>query len=447
MMMRITCALLLVVVVLVSLGDALRPPVNLPMKKTVHYPPKSYNPLAKFSRFLAPTSGSISTVNMSGNVLPVGVYWVNISLGTPFQNGFEVAVDSGSTDLLVPGYGCDGCHLENENVYDISLSSTGSDVFCGGSYRCKACDDRNQCHFINSYETCNLTDLTQLCTAAGPLYNDVFSIGPFLGKNTTFGCITEQTKNFQQFFVVDGVIGLAFPDASSWGGVSIMDVLFDEGQLAYDMFSICLDEDNGGVLTLGGYDKSFATAAFLNTTLIPVPRSKDQYSLFTINMTNIYIGGKSIGLPITDYADNSLGGCVVDSGTNIFLVPHKIYQAIQNALVAQLCPSGKNPIVPGVCTSTNNLFTGSCFAYTQAELNSFPPMDLDIDGVILEGTNLLVQANSTAPYCYAIRDSGVGAAGILIIGDTTMAGYYVAFDRANKVMGWAPANKQKCHNF
>ena len=38
--------------------------------------------------------------------------------------------------------------------------------------------------------------------------------------------------------------------------------------------------------------------------------------------------------------------------------------------------------------------------------------------------------------CLGIRDTG--ADGYLIIGDTTMENYFVAFDRANKRIGWAP---------
>jgi len=236
-------------------------------------------------------------------------------------------------------------------------------------------------------------------------------------------------------------MGLAFPKGSSWGGVSIMDVLFGQNQLADDVFSICLNENDGGILTLGGVESAYSTGSFQNTSLVPIPHTNDEYELFAINMTDITLSGTFIGLPAKDYADNSLGGAVVDSGTNIFLVPQKIYNAIQSTLVAQLCPTGKNPLVPGVCTS-NNLFEGFCFAYTPSQLALFPPLNLNINGLVLTGTNILVQANSTAPYCYAIRNSGVG--NILIIGDTTLAPYYVFFDRGNKVMGWAPANKSKC---
>lgn len=42
---------------------------------------------------------------MGGNIYPVGIYWVSIDLGTPAQS-LLVAVDSGSSDLLVPSSTC-----------------------------------------------------------------------------------------------------------------------------------------------------------------------------------------------------------------------------------------------------------------------------------------------------------------------------------------------------
>ena len=39
--------------------------------------------------------------------------------------------------------------------------------------------------------------------------------------------------------------------------------------------------------------------------------------LYVIKMTDIEVNGKSIGVASSKYGDNSFGGCVVDSGTNV----------------------------------------------------------------------------------------------------------------------------------
>ncbi len=59
----------------------------------------------------------------------------------------------------------------------------------------------------------------------------------------------KQTENFQQFFLIDGVIGFAFDGASSWGGVSPFKALVEAGQVE-DVLAMCLNADNGGIITL-----------------------------------------------------------------------------------------------------------------------------------------------------------------------------------------------------
>lgn len=61
-------------------------------------------------RYGSADSGEYYSYPMGGNIYPVGIYWTEITLGTPPQS-FQVAVDSGSSDLLVPSITCDVCHL------------------------------------------------------------------------------------------------------------------------------------------------------------------------------------------------------------------------------------------------------------------------------------------------------------------------------------------------
>mmetsp|Transcript_49253 Transcript_49253/g.106977 ORF Transcript_49253/g.106977 Transcript_49253/m.106977 type:complete len:138 (+) Transcript_49253:3-416(+) len=60
-----------------------------------------------------------------GNVLPLGIFYSTVAVGTPPQT-FNVSLDTGSTDLLVPGLNCDGCVYSNSTTrhYDPSKSST-----------------------------------------------------------------------------------------------------------------------------------------------------------------------------------------------------------------------------------------------------------------------------------------------------------------------------------
>ena len=61
--------------------------------------------------------------------------------------------------------------------------------------------------------------------------------------------------------------------------------------------------------------------------------------------------------------------------------------------------------------------------------------------------NYLKQGTIDFPdkYCLAVRDTG--PTGFFIIGDNTMENYYVAFDRAQNTIGWAPVNAENCGSY
>ena len=173
---------------------------------------------------------------MDGNILPVGIYWMSVYVGTPPQH-FSAAVDSGSGDLIIPSKDCVGCHPENTGEYDPTASTTSQAIPCDQSkVKCHNCTN-SVCTFSNTYQTCNLTDPEDPCTVTGPLYYDTFMMGGLPGKSP-FGAINYQTSNFQQFFVIgspffslslsfcsffsmiDAVVGF-IPHLSSWGGQSL----------------------------------------------------------------------------------------------------------------------------------------------------------------------------------------------------------------------------------
>lgn len=74
---------------------------------------------------------------MDGNILPIGIYYTYVDVGTPPRK-FAVTIDTGSTDLLVPVAGCDGC-MQNTSVYDLSSSTTGAIEGCNKTLTCQKC--------------------------------------------------------------------------------------------------------------------------------------------------------------------------------------------------------------------------------------------------------------------------------------------------------------------
>jgi hypothetical protein len=65
----------------------------------------------KSQALAAAAPASAQNTNIYGNILPLGIYWTSVYLGVPATGPYYVALDTGSTDLMVPGFGCQVCHL------------------------------------------------------------------------------------------------------------------------------------------------------------------------------------------------------------------------------------------------------------------------------------------------------------------------------------------------
>ena len=194
-------------------------------------------------------------VPMGGDVLPMGIYYTRVKVGSPARE-FVVSIDTGSTDLLIPGNECNGCNVTTREFkssrrsfvrelceltppsllpsfppslplsccppqtakYDPSSSNYSTPVKCHendcirkGKKQTSCWTQNGQedlCPFSDVYLTCDLSNLTALCTVAGPLYRDVVEISGFTSSAPVkLGMIMNQTTNFDQFKLIDvGVV-------------------------------------------------------------------------------------------------------------------------------------------------------------------------------------------------------------------------------------------------
>jgi len=370
-------------------------------------------------------------VPMGGNINPLGIFYVNISVGRPAQK-IEVAVDSGSFTLLVPGPNCDGCPKAPAK-FSWKKSKTAQQYQC--SDVCPYCSDDNICAWSNTYQTCNLSDTTQPCTVSGLVYEDYFSIGSLSSKQTTrFGVIDTQTKNFQQLYVIDGILGFSL--GTTFGQPAQIFQLASEGQIP-NKFGMCFDVDGqGGLLTLGEPAKNLYTGELKNIPLI-------QSEAYVIGLTDVQVGGVSLGLPSSSYSEVPEGGCIVDSGTNILLFPDEVFRALKRSFTKR-CTQSK---LRGICDvdSDKTFFDGQCFTVSDQQLGNFPDLSLVFNNVpmVLPATSyLLPKVGDQTKLCLGIQNTGDD--GLLIIGDTTMQQYYTVFDVDNNNLSIAPLNKQNC---
>eukprot|EP01092_Planopodium_desertum_P008942 TRINITY_DN380_c0_g1_i4.p1 TRINITY_DN380_c0_g1~~TRINITY_DN380_c0_g1_i4.p1 ORF type:complete len:444 (-),score=31.81 TRINITY_DN380_c0_g1_i4:55-1242(-) len=366
---------------------------------------------------------------VGGNILPLGIYYVSVQLGSPARS-FNVAFDTGSSDLIVPHAGCNGCNA-TATVYDPAASSQSRFVYCNTTrYTCSSCISNTYCGFNNTYETCDLNDPTAPCTITGPIYQDLFQIGPYSAM-ATFGAITFQTSNFQQFQVIDGVWGVAYQRVSGFNATPAFQALVNAGQLA-DVFSICLNQ-NSGILTLGGIDTTLYTGQIGWEPILKL-NSDGQYGLYIFHMQDFQVNGVSVGINSTVYNEVAMA---IDSGTNGWLLPTPAFKTM-TILIEQSCVLADLPGVCNVTAGQKNLFQGGTFTMTPEQIAEFPLLITVLDNVklVASGYDYLVPITpGSDQYQFGYSDSGYP--GLTLIGDVGMKPYYTIFDRQNTRVGFA----------
>lgn len=282
-----------------------------------------------------------------------------------------------------------------------------------------------------------MTDPNEVCTVSGQVYMDTFNLGGLTGT-TSLGTITYQTPNFVQFKVIDGVMGFACD--SQYNRPTPLQDLVNQGKIK-DMFSYCMDENGqGGIFTVGGADPNLYTGDFQYT-----PFLGDGTGLYSVNLNDVAVNGQTIGVPSYIYNNPMYDGTVIDSGTNILLLPGTAFDALKKTFRAQ-CSTNN---LFGVCdsNSTNTIFDNQlCFPMSQAQREAYPDLTLTFDPntkVTMSHKEYIIEfVPGSGKYCLGVINTG--PTGFTIIGDTTMAPYTMLYDRVQNRLGFAPVNKANC---
>merc|ERR1712194_543297 len=130
---------------------------------------------------------------------------------------------------------------------------------------------------------------------------------------------------------------------------------------------------------------------------------------------------------------------ILDTGTNVLLLPSRVFSGVQKSMCSD-----------SSLARCSQLWSNSCVALTDAQVDAYPPLSMQLDGISLQMTSrdyLLLGsplAASAGQYCLGIRDGGSAGGSGFIIGDTTMRHYYLVFDLAEKKIGWGKVNKNTC---
>ncbi|CAO4376316.1 unnamed protein product [Caenorhabditis nigoni] len=326
-------------------------------------------------------------VNDYGDVEYLG----NITIGTPPQP-FLVVLDTGSSNLWVPGTTCDGT-CKGKKTFDFSKSTT----FVS-----------NNQTWVIQYEGGN---------AKGYLGQDTVSFGAATEQQlpvpkTTFGIATQISAEFKND-AADGILGLAFTALSVGHVTPVLINAINQGILDQPLFTVWLEHVGtatnvkGGVMTYGAID---------TTNCGPViayqPLSSATYYQFVA--TSFKLG---------NYVQSKTYQVISDTGTSFIGGPQAVVDGMAKALGA-----------------TFNQDFGSYFVPC-ANIKTSPTLDITIGSNVysIDAVNYVIDIGMGDGNCFfaafAFNNFGFGPAWIL--GDPFIRQYCNIYDIGQQRMGFA----------
>lgn len=314
-------------------------------------------------------------------------YFTEIQLGTPGQT-FKVILDTGSSNLWVPGTECGSlaCYLHEK--YDHDSSST---------YK------KNGTSFAIKYGSGSLE---------GYVSQDLLTFGDLVIPNQDFAEATSEPGLAFAFGKFDGILGLAYDTISVDKIVppiynAISQGLLDAPQFAFYLGDTAKSEEDGGVASLGGYDKSKFEGEI---TWLPVRRK----AYWEVKFDGIGLGD--------EYAVLEGHGAAIDTGTSLIALPSQLAE-ILNAQI-------------GAEKSWNGQYTVDCNAREK-----LPELTFTFDGYnfTLSAYDYTLEVSGSCISAFTPMDFPDPIGPLAIIGDAFLRRYYSIYDLGKDAVGLAKA--------
>ena len=213
------------------------------------------------------------------------IYYATIKIA---GQQFQVAFDTGSYDLWVPGISCSDPVCINHNRFDPSKSATFEPT------------DKN---FTFKYHDGKTADVD--------IGYDTVSIGGKTAKNQVFGVAKAVTfgKSNLSF---DGIMGMGPGKYGQLQNVTLFHQLIEQGAVKDSVFGIYFDRINDSTssdseVTLGGVDTSKFTGDLVYNNLVP------NASHWQISLDDLIVNGSPLG-----FKDRTAN---IDTGTSYITIP------------------------------------------------------------------------------------------------------------------------------
>jgi len=313
-------------------------------------------------------------------------YYSEIEIGSPPQS-FKVVLDTGSSNLWVPGSQCGSiaCYLHTK--YDSSASSTY-----------KANGSEFEIHYGSG-------------SLKGYMSQDTVTIGDLAIKHQDFAEATEEPGLAFAFGRFDGILGLGYDTISVNRATPPFYNMVNQGLLDEPKFAFYLGDSN----TDG--DESEAIFGGVNT------------DHFTGKMTNLPLRRKAyweVDFDSLTFGDDTLElaetGVILDTGTSLIALPSDVAEMLNNQM--------------GAKKGYNGQYTVDC-----AKRSSLPDMTFQLAGqnfsITADDYILEVQGSCISTFMGMDFPAPVGP--LAILGDAFLRRWYSVYDLGEGTVGLAAA--------
>ncbi|QRV87932.1 aspartyl protease [Ceratobasidium sp. AG-Ba] len=309
-------------------------------------------------------------------------YYSEITLGTPPQS-FKVVLDTGSSNLWVPGKSCTSIACFLHAKYDSSASST---------YKA------NGTSFEIHYGSGSLE---------GYMSQDTLTIGDLSVKKQDFAEATKEPGLAFAFGKFDGILGLAYDRISVNGAVPPVYNMVNQGLLAEPLFTFRVGEQpDGGEAVFGGIDSSHYKGKI---HYVPVRRK----AYWEVELESVSLGDDVLELENT--------GAAIDTGTSLIALPTDIAEMINTQI--------------GAKRSWNGQYTVDCNT-----VPSLPDLTFKFGGkpYTLSGSEYTLNVQGTCISAFTGLDINLPDGGsIWIVGDVFLRKYFTVYDLGRDAVGFA----------
>ncbi|XWS23715.1 hypothetical protein CRYUN_Cryun28dG0038900 [Craigia yunnanensis] len=368
--------------------------------------------------------GSSVFLPVSGNVYPLGYYYVTVGIGNP-PKPFQLDIDTGSDLTWVQcDAPCTGCTLPHDRLYKPVKNNflPCKDPICAALHSSKAqqCKDPNEkCVFQ--------VDYADHVSVLGVVVSDNFPLrlvnGSLFNPLLAFGCGSHLQKGSPHPPpTTAGVLGLGKSTASISSQLNGMGI-------TKNVVGHCLSGQGGGFLFLGA---DFVPKSGMTWTPM-LQNSFDKY--YSSGPAELLFGGKPTGVKGFNV--------IFDSGTTYTYLTSEVYQTVLNLVRKDL--SGK-PLQDVKDNALPICWKGvRPFKSVQDVRNYFNTFALSFTGA----SNIQLQLPPEAyiivtergNVCLGIlngTDAGLGTSNL--IGDISLQNKLMAYDNENQRIGWASAD-------